>query len=424
MTLPDEQYFLSATNPVANVDQRDLEQLTMRLLQRDDVKAACRMAHEMWVRVCDKTIAAEQNPARMNESIGSYCVKATMVAALSDPNHPRIMRVYTQDAQWFGHHMPCSKWGGDNPNNAYRLMAVSNDGQYELQGRRAAKPSTYVTFQLVGNTTTSLTMGSLEQMDMDIAADGTFTLTLDATPPNGRRNHLQIPPGTLFLFVRDSMGDWNEDPNWLRIHRLNPPTRGPLSEDELAKMAVRNITSDVFYAYYASRLFHNWPQQMQPAVGSGNVGGLVTQVGSVGHFTIGDDEAVVITRNIAGAAYRDIVLHDELICSYDNRDHLSSYTNAQMKPDADGRVTYVLSLKDPGVHNWLDTAGFHDATILCRWQGLPKNGAEAPVISSRVVKLAELEDALPSGVAKVTPAEREAQLAHRRATYDRRFQVG
>lgn len=421
MTFPDPDYFLSATNPVANVDQRHIEQTTLRLLQRADIQATCRITRDMWTRACDKTIGAQQVPGRLNEAIDSFCAKSVMAAALSDPDHPRIARVYNQGGKWFGHEMCSTKWGGDNPNNAYRLVAVSPDGQYQLNGRRAARPSSYVTFQLVGNTNTSVTMGSLEQTDMDIAPDGSFTLTLDATPANGRRNHLQIRPGTLFLFMRDSMGDWREDPNWLHMRRLNPPSRAPLSDDEMAALAMRNLTADVFYAYYALRLFHNAPQHMTPAAGSGAVGGLVTQMASLGHFSLADDEAVVITRNRAGAAYCDIVLHDDLIVSYDNRDHLSSHAHGQMQPDADGRLTCVLALKDPGVHNWLDPMGFRDSTVIARWQGLPPAAPDKPVIESRIVKLAELEAALPPGVARVTPAQRQAQLAERRASYDRRF---
>lgn len=420
LKLGDDGYYLSDSNPVANVDQRDLERLTLRLLDRPDVQAARERAREMWLRVCDQTTPAEQR-ARIEGDIASYCVKATMIAAASDATVPRVLRVYAQGAEWLGHRMPSAKWGGDNPNNAYRVIAVASDGRYELQGRRADKqPSAYVTYQLVGDTCTSVTMSSLEQRDIDIDADGHYRLTLDGTPADGRRNHLCIPPGTLFLFVRDSCGSWQETPDELRIRRLDTPARAPLSEDELAQRAVRNIVSDLFYAYYASRLFHNRPQVLPQPVGSGAVGGLVTQQASNGVFSFRDDEAVVITRTHAGAAYRDIVLHDALICSLDNRDHLTSYTNAQMALDADGRSTFVIALRDPGVHNWLDPTGLHDVTVLVRWQGLPDAPPDAPSIESRIVPVAELEAAMPAGVARVTPAQRAEQLARRRAEYDRR----
>lgn len=421
MSRGDNKYFLSSTNPVANVDQRDLERLAIRLFAREDVQAARAQAAAMWRRVTDRLMPPDQM-ALFDEAVTDYCFKSTLVATATDANYPRVLRVYTQGAEWLGHTVPSSKWGGDNPDNAYRIIPIAADGQYEVHGERQVEPSTYVTFQLVGNSCTSQTLASLEQLDMEIDADGRYVLTLDSTPANGRRNHMTIPPGTLYLFIRDSMGDWEtQQPDALRVYRRNPPTRAPLTEDELAATAIRNITSDVFYAYYAGRLFFNGPQMMTPPEGAGSVGGLVTQQGSLGHFTIADDKAVIITANEAGATYRNVVLHDLWLRSLENRDHQTSLTNAQMKADADGRVTHVISNTDPGVHNWLNPTGLHDVLVLYRWQGFPDPSAPAPTIESRKVKLAELDAALPAGVARVTPEERKAQIARRQAAYDRRL---
>ena len=60
MPLETGDYFLSATNPVANVDQRDLERLAMRLFERPDVKAARARAGIMWRRGGGRLIAGDQ----------------------------------------------------------------------------------------------------------------------------------------------------------------------------------------------------------------------------------------------------------------------------------------------------------------------------------------------------------------------------
>ena len=420
--LDDKDYFLSAINPVANVDQRNHEKQALRIYGRDDVQTACGVAREIWLRATDELYPADQM-ARFEEHITSWCFRGVMVATNTDANFPRIVRVYTRAAEWFGHKVPPSTWGGDNPNNAYRIVAVNHEGRYELRGQRQDNASTYVTYQLVGNTTTSKTMGSLEQHDIDINDDGSYVITLDSSPADGRRNHMTIPPGTLFLFIRDSMGDWQEMPDALRIKRLNEPTRAPLDDDELAARAVESIINDSFYGYYASRLFFNAPQMMRQPEAAGAVGGLVTQWGSLGHFTIAEDEAVIITANHGGAEYRDIVLHDFWLRALDYRNAQNSLVNAQIKPDADGRTTFVVSIADPGIHNWLDTGGLHDVLILRRWQGVVEKGAEKPAIESRKVKLSELASSLPAGVATVTAEERQAQLKKRQEEYDRRYHV-
>lgn len=416
-------YFLSATNPVANVDQRDLERLAIRLFERDDVRRARDIARTMWLRVTDQLMPADQM-ALFEDHLSDYCFKCTMVAANTDANHPRVLRVYSEGTEWLGHRVPGAKWGGDNPNNAYRIIAVAPDGEYEVRGQRQDRPSTYVTFQLVGNSTTSQTLGSLEQLEMEVAADGAYRLTLDARPADGRPNHMTIPPGTLYLFIRDSMGDWEtQQPDALTVRRLNPPSAPPVSEDELAARAVRNILSDVFYAYYAQRLFFNGPQTMTEPQGAGSVGGLVTQMGSLGHFTLAEDEAAVITATSGGATYRDIVLHDLWLRSLPNRDAQISLNNAQMTADADGRFTYVIARRDPGVCNWLDMGALGDVLVLHRWQGFPDPAAAPPRIEVRKVMLAELDRHLPEGVARLDAAGRREQIARRQAAFDRRFAV-
>ena len=415
-----DPYFLSRENPIANADQRQLETLSLKLAARADVKAACTRAGFEWRLVNDNVIAADQMK-RFDQQVSDWCFRSIMIAANSDPNVPRVLRVYSPGGTWLGHDMPASKWGGDNPDNAYRIIPVEPGATYQLTGQRQTNPSTYVTFQIVGNTTTSETLGSLEQRDMTIGADGRYTLTLDGKADGGP-NHMRIPEGAKYLFVRDSMGDWSQTPDALRIRLLSKPSRMPLNEDEIAARAAHNAIWDVFYGYYAARLFTNQPQKMSKPMGAGAVGGLVTQMGSQGHIALADDEAAIITATASDATYRNIVLHDMWLRSLNFGHSQSSLNNAQMTPDADGRFTYVVSARDPGVANWLDNEGLHDVLILHRWQGFPESGSKAvPAISTRIVKFADLASALPAGVAKIDADGRRKQLAARTKSYDRRF---
>ncbi len=57
--------------------------------------------------------------------------------------------------------------------------------------------------------------------------------------------------------------------------------------------------------------------------------------------------------------------------------------------DDDGGVRFVIAHHDPGVANWLDTAGHTRGTVGVRWVG---PDAIDVVPSPRVVKLSELVD--------------------------------
>jgi hypothetical protein len=99
-----------------------------------------------------------------------------------------------------------------------------------------------------------------------------------------------------------------------------------------------------------------------------------------------------------------------------------SLTQTQARPDPDGAFTYVVSVPDPGVHNWLDPSGLHSGTFCTRWQGLAAGvPLEDAVREVKVVKLKDLKAALPAGTPWTTPAERKAELAARAASYARRL---
>jgi hypothetical protein len=95
--------------------------------------------------------------------------------------------------------------------------------------------------------------------------------------------------------------------------------------------------------------------------------------------------------------------------------HQSSLNSSQSVADADGSTTYVVSIKDPGVYNWLDPAGLHELLVMHRWQGLPRGVQVDPgaLIESRKLKLKDLPSVLPKGIKMVTPDERRRQLDER-----------
>lgn len=415
-----DDYFLSATNPVANVDQRHVEDLAREIVARPEMRAGAEKAGYLWKAVVQYTAGPQMS--RFDGMLAECAMNYALKGAL-DPEHPRIVRLLQPPGRWFGRDMPGSRWGGDNPNNAYRLAPIAHGARYELRGRPMPGGVANVTYTLVANTATSVTLASLEDRDVVRAADGSFVITIDDRPANGRPNHLQTQPGVKFLFVRDSMNDWAvETPNALRIERLDPPTRGPLDIADMAQFAARHMVDDVYLLYWFTRLNYGFPpDRMNEPRGSGGVGGLRSQMGSQGLIRLKDDEAMVITASEAGAAYHDFILHDVFYLTIEYWKRQTSLAAGQMAKDADGRCTFVVAHEDPGVHNWVDTGGLYELYALRRWQGLPREGGPEPQITSRVVPLKDIESALPAGVKRVTREERAAQLSQRHRDFWRRF---
>ena len=81
-----------------------------------------------------------------------------------------------------------------------------------------------------------------------------------------------------------------------------------------------------------------------------------------------DDEALIVEATVPKqCVYRSMILTNELYETTDWYNNHSSLNDAQAAPDARWRTAIVVSAKDPGVPNWLDTAGYPTGVIQGRW---------------------------------------------------------
>ena len=80
--------------------------------------------------------------------------------------------------------------------------------------------------------------------------------------------------------------------------------------------------------------------------------------------------------------YRSLILTNELYETTDWVNNHSSLNGAQAAPDPDGKLRIVVSPRDPGVRNWLDTAGYPTGVIQGRWTGCDSQ----PIPTTKKVK--------------------------------------
>ncbi len=417
-----DDYFLSGRNPIATADQIHVETTVLRILAREDVQAAIQGAIFRWRRVSGD--ASREAMQMIETAIGEYAVNYCIKAANSDANYPRVVQNWMPQHEWFGHAFPAARIGGDNPDNGYRLIPIEHGAAYRIDGRRFRECPADVTWTIVANPGTSVTLSSLSGNDVDCDS-GRFSITVDNQPANGRRNHLQTKRGALFVFVRDALGDWqHEKPNTLRAYRLSAPSAPPIDDDEIAWRAIDWMLADVPLYYWFTRLNTGQPANtLTTPTGTGSVGGLISQFNSISLLRINDDEGFVLTVNPGGAAYRGLVAHDWWYRSIDYWRITSSLNNSQMTPDQDGNYTFVVSIKDPGIHNWIDTGGLHEVLLLHRWQGVAKGTPPEKmprVLHFGLFKLADLDANVPKGVARVDGDQRRRQLAERIASWNSR----
>lgn len=415
-------------SPWQRADQLAAEAQAGRILASDALRQARAHVGYLW-RLAYGTDASEHALKTFDAAMDEYCANWVLKATASDANHPRFVCNFMTPRGPVAQGLMGARAGGDNPDNIYRLAGIEHGGRYRVQGQvrgllQGGMPSN-VSFTLVGNYGTSVTLQTIELHNMQLDAQGRFTIDIDDQPSAGQSNHLTTTPNVKFLFVRDSLCDWSrEQPLALEIERLNPSAAAPIDEAEMTRRAVSRMVEDVPLYYWFTRLFSGKPVNFMQVQASAGIGGLVTQAGTQGNFRIGDDEALVIRVDPAGAKYCSIWVYDWWFRSVDADQRLTGRTLASSDVDPEGRITWVLSAQDPGVANWIDIAGLPEGLMGCRWQNLPTALVrQGPFIEQiQRVKLADLSSHLSAHHRRVSASERAAELQTRARHFQRRFQ--
>ncbi|MDE2302944.1 MAG: hypothetical protein KGK11_10335, partial [Sphingomonadales bacterium] len=366
---------------------------------------------------------ARDQADRFANMIEEYLFHHAFRAANGDPDHPEVAAFMMPAHRWFGRAVPGSRWAGDSPDFIYRTIPIAHGGSYRIEGRASCVVAPSANYSLMADSTAApVTLALLDSLDMAVAADGSFAITLDARPADGRRNHIQTQAGTEFLMIRDALGDWGtQSANHLAVIRHNP---GPARDEAaLARHAAKIAIEGVYYTYYCTRSGSGQaPNHIRAPMSSGAFGGMASQWGTKGNLDLAGHEALVVRCNAAGAGFRNVTLTDAFHMTIGYWERTSSFNHAQMAPDADGDFTFVVAHADPGIHNWLDTGGLRRTIFGQRWQAFDRTGpAATPWIEARIVRFDALARELPAGVRRIDAAGRARQIAARRQGFARRF---
>jgi hypothetical protein len=351
---------------------------------------------------------------------------AALVWSLNqDPLYPRVVTI-TRLAHRLGDlRIPGSRWGIDNPDSVYRVIPISGAERYVIRG---AVPENRVTENYF--TLWDEKMGTVDVLDgkkLALNADRSFEITVDCEPAGGRKNHVRSSPRAHEFYIRDVVMDWQTEMiNTLSIERLGPaPSRPPRSLAE-------DLELGIAYMWKWVKETDRWEAQtagkpdnrFEFTIDRDSDGALRNQIYVMGRFRLAsEDEALVVNVNLGGARYFIAPITNVWGTTNDVQHRNGSLNLAQSVANPDGTLTYVLSLRDPGVHNWLDPCDLHEGTLTLRWAEFREGRAEASLAAtSRVVPLRELQRHLPAGTRFVSPDERRAQLAQRAASYAWRLQ--
>jgi hypothetical protein len=326
-------------------------------------------------------------------------------------------------------------WGMPNPDFVNHNGFIDGAHTYRVYGAR--KGSYWSTLQVFRGFWGDEVQGNQANVDFDdipFHADGSFEFFLGPNPPADLKGQywVKLDPAVhnAMLAMRETFYDWDRDqPMDLHIECLDCDAGAPIyfDEDELAARIEKARKWAEFHFNYAmggAQRYVGTPET--PALARNqfhaNTAGRQQGGNPLGYwigmmYELNPDDALVIEMPVIEARYWGFQLGSVWGQTTDYSYHQSSINGAQAKLDADGKFRAVLSLKDPGVPNWLDPAGLPVGAALLRFY--KSDDFVVPTVAR--VKLADLRNHLPKDTPVVSPEQRKAELKARRIASLRRY---
>lgn len=304
------------------------------------------------------------------------------------------------------------------PDYIYQMSFVRGEGVYRLSGFRGT--CRFVDVDMFGGHHSSgsqaFSVGSFTLDDLHIDARSYFSVILSAERPAGYDGDwIALDPRTMMLLVRLAACDWLEEVDArLAIERLDVPASRPRATVKQLDARLRGLSG------WTERVVATWLTHVAARRAKGMINclprlqyaaGANAQSMYEGLFDLAEGEALLIETALpATARYWSIMLADDQLCTIDWMNRQSSLNDRQARIDSDGKLRVIIAAEDPGVPNWLDTAGYRSGTIGLRWN----HPSDSPDPTVTLIPLGDVRSHLPADTLVVTPAERDAALRRRR----------
>ena len=305
-----------------------------------------------------------------------------------------------------------------NPDTLYLYAPMRDDLTYRVSGDRGTCHSIVFTtqhgFSGFVDDASQMNVQTFDARKMQVGPNGEFELIFSQKRPNGYTgNWARTLPGTDTLMVRYVSQDWGRerDPH-LAIEVLEKvPLKRRLRPEEI----LERIEGMAMFPARMDRMFFAMQNDLKARMGVNKfdvfvMKGVDFQYYWPAAFEFSPGEALIIETDLPKVRpYWNLQVNDPYFNIVEYVYRLSSTNGAMAKVSSDGKFRGVLSLEDPGVPNWLDSAGFTEGTLWGRWYDCDTQ----PRPTIKRVPLTKVRDYLPADTPYVKPEQREEELRAR-----------
>ena len=346
---------------------------------------------QVWADFCDalkragEVILRERSPRDpLDRAEGwRYLSRLTRLALeqsveSADPEAPTLYRLSHETA----------KIGADNPDAFYQNAIIDGRHDYRLHGTRGSVD--YIGFGtysgVYGIDRGIERTGFLDTSGLEVGGDGRIEIVLSAKPTPG--NWLPMRADTKLLIVRQFRQDRErEELAKLEIECLTSDNKpGLLTPARIA----RGLDEAARFVFATASIFADWAEEFAQAPNT--VMEKFTGLGDPnnkfwhGYWTLREGEALLIEAMPPECEAWNFQLNNYWEESLDYR-HFNVHVNKHTaRYEDDGRVAIIVSARDPGWGNWIDTVGHRHGTLGLRWT----RAIDPPKPSLRVVPFAEI----------------------------------
>lgn len=282
------------------------------------------------------------------------------------------------------------KMGLDNPDNYYLNASVSSRYDYRIRGHRGTIH--YLSFAAQNQNFAARDRitggaGHLNASDLELDEDGRFEIIASRRERPG--SWLRLAPDTKQILIRQTFLDrLSERPVDVEIECLGPPDatsadalnasgKEPGLDVDPARIGGQ-LSGAALYALGCARWFADWIASFDELAPMNRfhlpdperhrfLGGDPNVRMWLGRWALADDEALVIEAMPPRCDYWNFQLGNVWAESLDYRFRRVHINNAQAVYRDDGSFQLVVAHRDPGLPNWIETAGHEHGAMVLRW---------------------------------------------------------
>jgi hypothetical protein len=316
--------------------------------------------------------------------------------------------------------------GQPNADTIYRTARITPGGSYRIRGIQGTLNQVKIGQVIPRSAETGAGRAYLDLNTLHVDPQGCFDVLVSPHRPQGHTGDWwELGPAATKLMLRMVSSDWtHERAPTVSIERVDipmgrpRPTAAQLEHRLRALPPIVDVMAQMFVDHVEKLRAEGYINRFK-VFDVSMMGGLVGQFYYEAAYELTDDEALIVeVQEPTRCPYRSLILTNEIYETTDWYNNHSSLNGSQAPTDADGMLRIVISAQDPGVPNWLDTAGYPKGVIQGRWTDCDSQ----PIPTIRKVALAQVRKLLPPETASVTPTQRDAMIRTRRAALQQRPQ--